>query len=748
MFYHALASISNNYQYIVSMEKKYVQILLPKPFEVPFQYEVPENVTVELGDVVEVPFGRKYSFGVVWSFEAQNIDPAKVKKMVRRVDTPAFTSAFRKFIAWVSNYNVAPLGSVLNMAISVNAALELIKLKTGYVLGDVDVKQLTAKRKLVVEVLRGVNQPLTVQDIAMRASVSDAVVRAMIGKDMLQEQEIDFVEGFVPEFSVQDNTAFVLSDEQKEAADVLISKVTDAKNSTTLLDGVTGSGKTEVYFEAIAQALTDGKQVLILLPEITLTTQLMARFYDRFGFMPTNWHSGLTPAQRREGWREIARGEARLIVGARSALMLPYPELGLIVVDEEHEAAFKQEDGVVYHGRDMAVARGFMENIPVILASASPSLETVFNVQNGKYDCLQLPNRFGVATLPDTSVVDMRLEKLGARHWLSARMKEELTLNLDNKHQSLLYLNRRGYAPLTLCRTCGHRFQCPTCTAWLVLHKPPYGHGYLQCHHCGHRESAPKTCPKCDSDTLAPCGPGVERLQEEVAEAFPHARIAMMTSDTIGNLERAQKTVSAIENGEVDIIIGTQMIAKGYNFPKLTFVGVVDADLGLEGGDLRAAERTYQLLHQVAGRAGRYELKGRALFQTYMPDSIVMQALLEHDRDQFNEKELQRRAYSSVPPYSRMAALIISGKTEKEVYALAKQLAACAPMDRGANPKIRVLGPAPAPMLLLRNNYRYRMLIMAKREVNIQAAIRDWISHVKVPSGMKVKVDVDPYSFM
>ncbi len=509
----------------------------------------------------------------------------------------------------------------------------------------------------------------------------------------------------------------------------------------TVLDGVNGAGKTEVYFAAIARALEAGRQVLVLLPEIALSAQWLARFAARFGAEPAQWHSELTRAQRRDTWRAVADGAAHVVVGARSALFLPLPALGLIVVDEEHDASYKQEDGVVYHARDMAVVRARLEGVPVVLASATPSLETVVNVEAGRYRRLLLPDRHGVARLPRIEAVDMRGAALPAGRWLSPTLTTALVETLAADEQALLFLNRRGYAPLTLCRACGHRLGCPSCAAWLVEHRR---FGRLQCHHCGHAESVPAACPSCGAEgRLAACGPGVERLAEEVAERFPDARQAVMASDTVTGPAAAAELVRRVAAHEVDLLIGTQIVTKGHHFPLLTLVGVVDADLGLGGGDLRAAERTYQALHQAAGRAGRGGRPGRALIQTYMPEHPVMRALSVGDRDSFLAHEADARRALAMPPFGRLAAVIVSATEAIAAEGVARALARCAP--RGAG--VTVLGPAPAPLSLLRGRYRYRLLLKAPRAARVAPLVRDWLAQVKPLGGVRVQVDIDPYSF-
>ena len=531
-----------------------------------------------------------------------------------------------------------------------------------------------------------------------------------------------------------------LSDEQAMAAHTLRESV-GAGFAVTLLDGVPGSGKTEVYFEAVARALEGGKQILVLLPEIALGAQWLSRFEARFGVRPAVWHSELTQARRRDTWRAVADGRARVVVGARSALFLPFPELGLIVVDEEHEGSFKQEEGVVYHARDMAVVRARMEDLPVVLVSATPSLETVTNVRRERYQEVTLPSRHGGQTLADVTVVDMRKYGPARGRWLSPVLAEAMQETFESGDQVMLFLNRRGYAPLTLCRTCGHRLQCPRCTAWLVEHRL---HGRLQCHHCGFTTPPPKICPSCeDTDSMVPCGPGVERLAEEIQLLFPDVRMLIAASDTVQGPKQAAELVRVIEQKEVDLIIGTQIVAKGYHFPELTLVGVVDADLGLSGGEFRAAERTFQLLYQVAGRAGRGDRPGRVVMQTYMPDHAVMQALTSGDRDAFLDAEGAAREEAKMPPYGRLVALIVSGRDEMAVDEGAAGLARVAPRS----PHIRVLGPAPAPMALLRGRHRRRLLLLAPKDVAVQGLVRDWIRRAPIPKKVRVQLDVDPVSF-
>ena len=572
--------------------------------------------------------------------------------------------------------------------------------------------------------------------VAARGAVLKMVFGSM---DIIHAKKNDH---YTAENLCTDSRVPSLSDEQRQAVDVLVGQLDKHDFSVTLLDGVTGSGKTEVFGEAIASALRQGKQVLLMLPEIAMTAALMDRLTARFGARPTEWHSELTPKQRRINWHAIMRGKAQFVVGARSALFLPYAKLGLIVVDEEHEAAYKQEEGVIYHGRDMAVVRARIGKIPVVLSSATPSLETLHNVQQGKYTCVALRQRYGKASMPHIKLVDMRQEKLLAREFITQPVVDQLKNTLAEKQQAMLFLNRRGYAPLTLCRACGHRLQCPRCTSWLIEHRHT---GRLECHHCEYTAQLPPKCPSCGAaDKFAACGPGVERVAEEIQRRMPDARVAIMVSDMLDGPKAAQQMVDQMAGHQLDILVGTQIMAKGYHFPRLTFVGVIDADLGLAGGDPRAAERTFQLLQQMAGRSGRARDAGHVLLQTTMPDNPVMQALVKGDRDAFMAAELAEREAYQLPPFWRLASLTLAGTDQKQVEAWAAKLASLAPQD----PRIKILGPAPATFAMLRGRYRYRLMVQAPRNINVSKLVRDWIGAVPLPRTIRLAVDVDPYSFL
>jgi primosomal protein N' (replication factor Y) (superfamily II helicase) len=718
-----------------------VAVLLALPLPAPYDYRVAENMTLEDGDFVRVPLGRREVSGVVWGAGSDAVAEDKIREVLTKLAITPLNGRFRRFLDWVAHYTVSPPGAVLKMAMSVPAALEQPKPVIAFELNpDMPDIKITPARQRVLDVLKDGQPPRPGPELAREAAVGTSVVSGLVKAGVLLSVEIQ------PNIAVAlpdgDHPGPDLSPDQAESGARLAGDVSNGGFTVSLLDGVPGSGKTEVYFQAVAEALKQGRQALVLLPEISLSAQWLNRFERRFGAAPAQWHSDLTPATRRDTWRSVSEGRARVIVGARSALFLPFKDLALIVVDEEHEGAFKQEEGVIYNARDMAVVRASLADIPIVLASATPSLESVANTKGGRYRLLHLPERHGGAVLPAVSLIDMRAEAPSGGRWLSPGLVDQLKETFAAGEQAMLFLNRRGYAPLTLCRTCGHRFACPNCSTWLVSHRR--GAGKMQCHHCGYVTPMPETCPSCEKDTLAACGPGVERLAEEVAELFPDIRTDIAASDSIAGPKAAAQLVARIEAHEIDLIIGTQIVAKGYHFPLLTLVGVIDADLGLSGGDLRAAERTYQLLYQVAGRAGRAKHPGRVALQTYMPDHPVMQALLSGERERFIETETKAREQSDMPPFSRLAAIIVSGPFEDEVDKVAAQLGRRAPDYKD----VMILGPATAALARIRGRHRRRFLVRAAKQVDLQGLLNDWLA--KVPGGGKVRiqVDIDPYSFL
>ena len=724
-----------------------VAVLLPLALPAAYDYLVPAGEAAPEGAFVRVPLGRREVTGVVWGAGTEEADgglaAARLKEINTVLPVPPLPEALRKLVDWVAEYTVTKHGAMLRMAMSVPQALEPAKMRTAYLTGETPPERLTPARRRVLELLSD-GMPRGTQELAREAAVSTSVVKGLAESGGLRQ--ISLPAELAPEQPDLNQPRATLSAGQSSAAAELCARVHEDAFSVTLLDGVTGSGKTEVYFEAVAAALEANRQVLVMLPEIALSAQWLERFRARFASAPLIWHSELGQRARRETWRAVASGAARIVVGARSSLWLPFAELGLMVVDEEHDGAFKQEDGVIYHARDMAVMRARLEVCPLILSSATPSLETLANVETGRYKRLDLPNRHGGAQLPHIEAIDMRADPPPRGAWISPPLRAAMVDCFAAGQQAVLFLNRRGYAPLTLCRACGHRLQCPNCTSWLVAHRFSDS---LNCHHCGYHQRPPEACPECKVEgKMAACGPGVERVAEEAAELFPNLRSEIVTSDTIAGPEQAAAFIARIVNHEVDLLIGTQIIAKGHHFPLLTLVGVIDADLGLAGGDLRAAERTYQLLHQVAGRAGRAQHAGKVLLQTYMPEHPVMAALCSGERQAFLAREAEARQQHGQPPVGRLAAVILSGYNEKMVANSARALARIARKSLPKNSDIDVLGPAPAPLSLLRGRYRYRLLIKCSRAVLPQPWLQSWLAELDAPSQVTVRVDVDPYSFL
>jgi primosomal protein N' (replication factor Y) (superfamily II helicase) len=740
------------------------RVLLLNPALGPLDYRVPHGMSVEPGSIVMAPLGPRQMIGVVWEEEAMpsagEVGDNRLRNLLSVYDVPPLGAPLRRLIEWTANYYLSPPAAVLRMVLSSAAALEGARAVTEYKLapfpregggpdpqtkksldprlrGGAGLKP-TPKRTQALDRI-GARQGL-IRELATIADVSDAVIRGLVKAGALEGIEVALDTPLIP--PDPDFAPPKLSREQSAAAQSLVASVAARAFAPVLLDGVTGSGKTEVYFEAIAQALREGRQTLVLLPEIALTEPFLRRFEARFGHAPVAWHSDLRQSQRRRAWRAIGSGEALVTVGARSALFLPYRNLGLIIVDEAHEASFKQAEGVHYHARDVAVMRAQFESIPIILATATPAIETRQQVEAGRYAELKLQGRYGKAQIPTIAAIDLTQNPPERGRWLAPPLVAALEEGLAKQEQSLLFLNRRGFAPLTLCRHCGHRFQCPNCTAWMVEHRLI---GRLQCHHCGHAMPPPRACPACnEEDALVACGPGVERIADEVALLFPEARTVVVTSDTLWSPAKAAEFVGKMEGGEIDIVIGTQLVTKGYHFPNLTLVGVIDADLGLQGGDLRAAERSFQQIAQVAGRAGRASKPGRVFVQTHEPSAPVIRALVSGDAESFYAAETASRKEAGAPPFGRFAAIVVSCETLKTAQDTAALIGKSAPSVEG----MQVYGPAPAPLAMLRGRHRLRLLVHARRALDVQDVIRDWLGGLEWHRSVRVSVDVDPYSFV
>ncbi|WP_295489964.1 primosomal protein N' [Sphingorhabdus sp. EL138] len=725
----------------MSLPTNRVRVVLLTQAIGPLDYRLPDDMTAGPGCVVMVPLGPRKLPGVIWDddvFGDEAIAASKLRPVLELVECPPLGRGLRRLINWVADYYLTSHAAVLRMVLSSSAAFTATGTIIEYRRTGFEPARLTPQRAAALDALEGAQG--LVRELAAEAGVSDAVIRGLIKAGAFEPVTIS-VDSPLPE-PLADFDTPKLNDAQQLAANSMVEAIRAGGFDTFVLDGVTGSGKTETYFEAVAEAIRLNTQVLVLLPEIALTAPFLARFEARFGVEPAVWHSNLRSTQRRRVWRAVADGSAKVLVGARSALFLPFTNLRLIIVDEAHETSFKQEDGVRYHARDVAVMRGHFEGFPVVLASATPALESRHMVAIGRYKGLEIPSRFGAAKMPEIKAIDLTLDAPDAQHWIAPTLLKALEERVERGEQSLLFLNRRGYAPLTLCRTRGHRFQCPNCTSWMVEHRLVRR---LACHHCGHVMPPPEQCPECgESDTLVACGPGVERISDEVNRLLPQARTIVATSDTLWSPEKAAEFVSRVENRAVDIIIGTQLVTKGYHFPELTLVGVIDADLGLEGGDLRAAERTFQQIAQAAGRAGRGEKPGEVFIQTRNPNHPVIAALVAGDRDAFYDAETEQRKSAGAPPFGRFAAIIISSEDEREAIEAARAVGGAAPQVDG----MIVYGPAPAPLAMLRGRYRQRLLVHAQRSVEVQNIIREWLGGLQFPRGVRVGIDVDPYSFL
>lgn len=667
------------------MNNFFVNVLLPLPFDKPFTYKT-TNPKIEIGDLVKVSFRKKDFWGLVVEINlpAPEISSDKIKEISQVNEQVKFSKKLIEFINWIAAYNLAQKGLVLKAFI-------------GILNSDKTKKPNFAAKKQIID-----SQKFSLKKLSVK---------------------------------------------QEKVADEILEEVNKKEHFVNLLDGVTGSGKTEIYFAAIAKILGSGEgvhsndsQILILLPEIALTSQLVARFEEQFGFKPALWHSKISAKEKKEIFYGIISGSVKVLIGARSALLLPFKNLQLIVIDEEHDSSFKQEDIFNFHARDMAILKGKIESFPVILSSATPSLETYSNAISGKYRYFILDEKFN-EQISEINIVDLRREKLNSGDFISQELRKEIAKNLERKQQTLLFLNRRGYAPVTLCRACGQKVNCPNCSSYLVAHKSGFGKAKMVCHYCGVDEKLSTDCKFCEAkDSLVNIGVGVEKIKEEVEKLFPEARIALVTSDSVTNFKEADELVKRISDHEIDIIIGTQLIAKGYDFAGLTLVGVVDADSGFYSSELRSSEKSYQLLKQVIGRAGRRKEQGRVFIQTYNPQNFIFEKIIQQDKKSFYEFEMQNRQSLNMPPFTKMTAFIVSAFEEKLAVTFAKKIVSSFPF----NDNIEIFGPAPMPLLRLKNRYHYRVFLKAEKKVNLQKLITDVMKTLEIPSNIRVKIDIDP----
>ena len=719
-----------------------IAVLTTQPLDRALDYRAPKGGVAE-GAFVEVPLGPRLVPGVVWGDAAGDWPVEKLRGVARVLDVPPMAPAYRDFLERAAAYTLTPMPAMLRLGMRVPGLGEAPGKRMLYGLGEGAPDRATEARAKVMGVLAERPEDLFgASELAELAGVSAGVVKGLLPSGAVARRAVERD----ADYAALDPTrpGKPLAPDQAEAAGSLRAEQAEGGYGTTLLKGVTGSGKTEVYLEAVAECLARGRQALVLLPEIALTAEFLVRVEARLGARPAEWHSGVTQAERRRCWRKAGEGQAGLVVGARSALFLPFRDLGLVVVDEEHDTSYKQEDGVLYSARDMAVLRAACEGARVILASATPSLESWANVEIGKYRRLDLTSRFGDAVMPRLSAVDMRDQEVPSGRWISPSLRAAMAARLERGEQSLVFLNRRGYAPVTLCRACGQQVACHQCDARMVEHR---FRRRLMCHQCGEETAMPEACPSCGVEgKLAAVGPGVERMAEEVVGLFPEARVAILSSDLFQSARALKARIEEIARGDADMVVGTQLVAKGHNFPKLTLVGVIDADLGLQGSDLRAAERTFQLMRQVSGRAGRAEVPGEALLQTYQPEHPVIRAILSGDEEAFWTEEAAQRRAAGVPPYGRMAGIVISDTDARAAFAVGDALARQpAPLERvGAE----VYGPAPAPISRIRGRHRVRLLVRAPRQAPIQPALAEWVAQVELPRSTRLSIDIDPQSFL
>ena len=725
-----------------------VKVLIPNVVNTGYDYRLTANA--DIGQFVRVSVMNRPYIGIVFGFGDSGLPDNKIKN-VSEIYPSKLSADDLSWIQKMSNWTLMTPGAVLRLIINVPDAFLPPKVEPLYNFNFSADGKMTDNRQMVMDAYSSNdNTAMTINDLRNIAHVSSSVINTMIKKGLLTLCETRTVESDEFNYKYYDTGNVVLNDEQAAAANTIGTAVMNGGFSVHLLDGITGSGKTQVYFDSVLRAYNAGKSVLLMMPEIALTAQFMSRFEKRFGAPPVVWHSNLTAARRREIWRGVLNKKIRIVVGTRSALFLPWQDLGLVVIDEEHDGSYKQEDMGNYHARDMAILRAKISGFPVVLASATPSAETLHNVELGKYKILKLTSRFGGAQLPKISTIDLRENRPvdymlpgddTPQHGnLSPALCDAIGETLDAHQQVMLFINRRGFAPITQCKKCGWVAMCPDCSVGMTYHKRL---GKLLCHMCGRTMEMPKKCPDC-SNEISMYGAGLERIEQEVHARFPNAKTALVSSDTIMTRQTLERLVARMENGEIDIVIGTQILAKGHHFPNLTLVGVVDSDMGLYGTDFRASEHTFQQLFQVAGRSGRGEFPGYVLLQTYQPDNPVLAAICAGDRDAFMQTDMAARRLAKMPPFGQLIALIIECEKEQVLKSFCETLKAAAPILHGG----KIMGPIAAQIYQIRNWYRMRFLISGDETANLQPVVTRWLSGVRVPANVRIKIDVNPQNFM
>ncbi len=722
-----------------------VQVAVPLNVNSLYSYSFEECLNVKLGSIVLVSIGNQETCGIVFSINENKYEEKKLKPIKSIFNEGlVFNEKMLKFLVWFSNYNMVPIGKVAKTMLqhienfSQKKETAIIKLKEENINFDANVLSRSPKKRELIEVLKK-SGAIELQDLKKSYGFSKKNIEDLLGLGIIEQNFEEVLDKYQDKFIFQPAE---LSEEQKEVARKILQKVEKASYSVNVLEGLPGSGKTEVYFEIINKMILQKKQVLIMLPEIGLSSQWLERFQQRFAVKPYEWHSNVSKASKDKIWKGVLNGDIKVIVGTRSSLFLPFRNLGLIILDEEHDSSFKQEEQMIYNARDMAIVRGKMEGIPVLLCSATPSIETEYNVMIGKYNHFKLSTRFNQSSLPEISIIDLKEEKLEKGESISKTLQENMKKTLSKGEQVLLFLNRRGFAPITLCTECGYEFKCDNCSANLVEHK---SRGKMLCHYCGKSSHLVEFCPSCNAvGNIRNYGVGVEKIKEEVEKLFPEKQIFVASSDTIKNVYDAEVFIKKVENREIDIIIGTQLISKGYDFPMITLVGIIDGEPSGLNSELKAMEKSWQIFYQVAGRAGRGKTKGTVMLQTYNKNNFFIEYLKNYDREGFVKQEIENRELAQMPPFTNLAGVIVQGVNRQTTldfcYEISKKI-------RKDYKGFSIIGPSEAPIFKLRGKFRYRFLITAHKNLKIQSIIALWLKNIKLPSNIKVIVDIDPVNF-
>ncbi len=745
----------------------FADIVFDRPLDNTYSYSVPTRLVSQIGvgKRVLAPFGRGDSGTVGYCVRVHNITPHREVKSISQVldEEALLTDSLLKLTRWMADYYLCGWGQVLQAVLPAGVR-DQAGTKEAIILEAVPeealpnpLPKISEKQQQALDKLRKHGGPIEQRLLCRQAKVTSAVAKALVEKGLarrfterIERLHLDLEAGAGPIFRPNMTDA-----QQRVWAEVQSALAGEGGFKPFLLHGVTGSGKTEIYLRAIETAISQGKEALVLVPEISLTPQTLERFRGRCGSVAV-MHSHLTDSERGAHWRKIAKGDVQVVVGARSAIFAPTRKLGVVIIDEEHEGSFKQESTPRYHARDVAVMRARLENIPILMGSATPALESWANAQRGQYHLLSLPGRVSDRPLPKVKLVDLRHESRGSNQFgaISQTLERAMRDSLSDGGQVMLLLNRRGFSTHVHCPGCGYVSTCPNCDLSMTFHRQ---RASLMCHYCGHEQPPYRSCPSCAQPSIMYQGLGTEKLQTEIEQKFPDKVVQRMDSDTMSRPGSHQRVLNAFREGSVNILLGTQMIAKGLDFPNVTCVGVINADVGLHMPDFRAAERTFQLLAQVAGRAGRGDRVGHVLIQTFTPEHPCISLAAEHDFLKFAEMELAHRQEHQYPPYQRLARLIIRGADEERVVEFSESLAgafriALQQRERqnktGTGAGLRLLGPAEAPVYRLNGLFRFHFQLQSQNAGILHQILREVLSVVRTPSGVEYQIDIDPYNMM